>query len=239
MGQLLVTHSAELTPLLLAWSTEPDPWLRRGRKQPDTWPDQPTARFDAGAVSLEERSADAIAVLVDLRLGRRRIVPQRILVRHGFSSTGSQWSSRRCGVQDGVVAYTNTFIAVAEDCRAATVEVPRERAGGPTVASTQYTMLAAAPGQWTQEDVLLASSPQVRGRDIDEAELRGLRQEYFSQPRACLRASPLPKSVGWGLHYDAYGRITLHAVDSPEYAQLSSDASLTQLRAMLSSRAAS
>ncbi len=75
-------------------------------------------------------------------------------------------------------------------------------------------MLAAAPGQWTQEDVLLTSSPQVRGRDIDEAELRGLRQENFSQPRACLRASPLPKSLGWELHYDADGRITLYAVDS-------------------------
>jgi len=145
-------------------------------------------------------------------------------------------------VQDGVVGYTNTFIAVAEDCRAVTGEVPMERAGGRTVASTQYAMLAAAPGQWTQGDVLLASSPQVRSRDIrdiDEAELRGLRQEYFNRPRACLRASPLPKSFGWGLHYDVDCRITLHAVDSPEYAQLSSDASLTQLRAMRSSRAAS
>jgi len=57
--------------------------------------------------------------------------------------------------------------------------------------------------------------------------------------RACLRASPLPKTFGWGLHHDADGRITLHAVDTPEYAQLSSDASLTQLRAMRSSRSAS
>jgi len=141
-------------------------------------------------------------------------------------------------VHDGVVGYTNTFIAVAEDCRAATGEVPLARAGDPTVASAQYAMLAA-PGRWTQEDVLLASSPQVRGQDIDGAELSGLRQEYFSQPRACLRASPLPKTFGWGLHYDADGRITLHAVDSPEYAQLGSDASLTQLRAMRSSHSAS
>lgn len=29
LGQLLVTHPGELTPLLLAWSTEPDRWLRR------------------------------------------------------------------------------------------------------------------------------------------------------------------------------------------------------------------
>jgi len=32
-------------------------------------------------------------------------------------------------------------------------------------------MLAAAPGRWTQEDVLLASSPQVRGHDVSEDEL--------------------------------------------------------------------
>jgi hypothetical protein len=36
----------------------------------------------------------------------------------------------------------------------------------------------------------------------------------------------------------AAGRITLHAVDYPEYAQLSIDPSLTQLCAMRSSRAA-
>jgi len=140
--------------------------------------------------------------------------------------------------QDGLVGYANTFIAAAEDCRAATGEIPPERAGGPTVASTQHAMLAAAPGRWTQEDVLLASSPQVRGHDVSESELSKLREEYFTRPRACLRASPLPKTFGWGLHYDADGRITLHAVDSLEYAQLSIDPSLTQLRAMHSSRAA-
>lgn len=136
------------------------------------------------------------------------------------------------------MSYTNTFIAAAEDCRATTGEVPPARAERPTVAHTQYAMLAAAPGRWTQEDVLLASSPEVRGRnDLDEAELARLREEYFAQPRACLRASPLPKSFGWGLHYDAEGRITLHAVDSPEYARLRSDPSLSQLKAMRSSRA--
>ena len=98
-------------------------------------------------------------------------------------------------------------------------------------------MLASEPGRWTQEDVLLASSPEVRGRrDLGEAELERLREEYFATPRACLRASPLPKTYGWGLHYDAEGRITLHAVDSAEYARLSQDPGLTQLRAMRSSR---
>jgi hypothetical protein len=135
------------------------------------------------------------------------------------------------------MGYANTFIAVAEDCRATTGEVPSERAGGPTVAAIQYAMLAGAPRRWTQEDVQFASSPDVRGRDdLSDEDLERLRREYFTQPRACLRAFPLPKAFGWGLHYDAEGRITLHAVDSDEYAQLRSDPALTQLRAMRSSR---
>lgn len=136
------------------------------------------------------------------------------------------------------MGYVSTFIAVAEDCRAATGEVPPVRAGAPTVAGLQHAMLTAEPGRWQQEDVLLACSPAVRGRgDLPEEELERLREEYFAQPRACLRASPLPKTYGWGLHYDDQGRITLHPVDSPEYARLSQDPSLAQLRAMRSSRA--
>jgi len=77
----------------------------------------------------------------------------------------------------------------------------------------------------------------VRGReDLTEAQLEHVREKYFAQPRACLRASPPPKTYGWGLHYDEEGRITLHAVDSAEYRRLSQDPSLTHLRAMRSSR---
>jgi hypothetical protein len=134
------------------------------------------------------------------------------------------------------MGYRNTFISVADDCRAVTGEVPPEGRKGPTVAAVQYAMLARDPGRWTQEDVLLASAPGVRDRCVPPDELDRIREEYFAQPRACLRASPLPKSFGWGLHYDAEGRITLHAVDSPEYARLSTDPTLTQLGAMRSSR---
>ena len=136
------------------------------------------------------------------------------------------------------MGYRDTFIAVAEDCRAMTGEAPPPGRNGPTVAGVQYAMLTGDPGRWTQEDVLLASAPAVRSRpDLDDEELDRIRGEYFAQPRACLRASPLPKTFGWGLHYDAEGRITLHAVDSPEYATLSTDTTLTQLRALRSSRA--
>ncbi len=108
------------------------------------------------------------------------------------------------------------------------------------MAASQYAMLVGAPGRWTQEDVQLASSPGIRGRDdLSNEDIEGLRREYFAGPRACLRASPLPKTFGWGLHYDAEGRITLHAVDSEDYARLSNDPALTQLGAMRSGRSRS
>jgi Family of unknown function (DUF6157) len=139
--------------------------------------------------------------------------------------------------QTAGVGYTDTFIQVAEDCRATTGEAPPERGSGPTVAGVQHAMLAGEPGRWMQEDVLIASAPGVRGRtDIAPDELERLKAEYFAEPRACLRASPLGKTYGWGLHYDAEGRITLHAVGSESYQRLAADPSLTQLRAMRSKR---
>ena len=135
------------------------------------------------------------------------------------------------------MGYRSTFIGVAEDCRATTGEEPPQRAGAPTVAGVQYAMLASEPGRWTQEDVLLACAPGVRGRTgLGEEELRRLREEYFAEPRACLRASPLPKTYGWGLHFDADGRIALVGVETPEYAELAAGGAGTVLRAMRSAR---
>lgn len=86
------------------------------------------------------------------------------------------------------MGYRNTFIAVAEDCKATTGEVPPLRAGARTVAGLQHAMLAAEPARLQEEDVLLACAPGVRGRaDLTAAELQHLREEYFAQPRACLR----------------------------------------------------
>ncbi len=142
------------------------------------------------------------------------------------------------------MGYRNTFISVADDCRASTGETPPALGHKRTVASLQHAMLTTRPGQHTQEEVLLASSPRFRARedvdsvqDLPRGELQQLLAEYFAQPRACLRASPLGKTYGWGLHYDDQGRITAHPLGSDEYTRLSQDTSLTQLKAMRSQRA--
>ena len=129
--------------------------------------------------------------------------------------------------------YYNTFIAVAEDCPRAVGTPPGARAG---VAATQYAMVAEAPYVHDQNDVLFAAS--VRGRDLDDDAHAAARDAWFARPQACFRASPLPKTHGWGVHADAEGRIALHGVETEEYRRLAADPRLRQLRAMRSRRRA-
>lgn len=134
--------------------------------------------------------------------------------------------------------YVNTFIAIADDSAATAPIVPREKKDGTSIAQVHYEMLVIQPYTHRQEDVLFASSAAVRNAAaLPPHEVVALRAAFFAKPQACLRTSPLPKSHGWGLHFDAEGKAAAHAVDSAEYRQLSGDTSLHHLKAMRSKRA--
>lgn len=121
----------------------------------------------------------------------------------------------------------DTFTAVAPDCPVTTAEVPPERAT-PSVARIQYEMLAGHPYEHTSDDVVFASNGARRGIDRDT---------FFSKGQPCLRASPLVKRYGWGVHHDAEGRVALVPVESAEYEAFRNDESLQQAAGMRSSRA--
>lgn len=127
--------------------------------------------------------------------------------------------------------YYDTFIAVAEDCPR-DAGTPPKSAARPSVAGTQYALVAQAPYTHDQNDVLFATS--VRGQDLDDAARAAARVAWFAKPQACFRASPLPKTHGWGVHADAEGRIALYGVETEEYRRLAADPALRQLRAMRS-----
>ncbi|MGY4475812.1 DUF6157 family protein [Bradyrhizobium sp. USDA 3364] len=133
----------------------------------------------------------------------------------------------------------NTLIRVAEDCPAQRGEEPQLRGGQPTVAVLQYRMLAGAPYQYTSDDVVFATSSAGRSLDAKAAkkERNLARETFFSRGQACMRASPLGKRFGWGVHADAEGRIAIYAVDSKRYQALAGDPDITQTRAMRSKRA--
>jgi uncharacterized protein DUF6157 len=137
------------------------------------------------------------------------------------------------------VNYFNTFIAVAPDTSAMVGTVPVERAGKKSIALLEYELISAKPYTYTQEEVQF--TVHVQRRAFPSAELKARRtelwQEFFSKSMACMRASPLPKSYGWGLHFNPEGKVALVAVESPEYKRLSSSRSVEQTRAMRGKRA--
>jgi hypothetical protein len=130
------------------------------------------------------------------------------------------------------VNYRNAFIAVSPDTKATAGTRPT-RPG--TVAALQHDLLAEAPFEMTSDDLYVRVEAARRG--LGEADWPALRAEIFAKPQACLRASPLVRSYGWGVHHDAEGRVALIGCESEAYARLAEDSDLTQTRGMRSKRA--
>lgn len=134
----------------------------------------------------------------------------------------------------GSTNYFETFIQVAEDCPVGDATEPPVTKT-PTIARLQYELISRRPHELTSDDVLFEVYATRKG--IPAGDRLAAREEFFSQAQACLRASPLGKRYGWGIHHDAEGRIALVPLGSDEYRNLAADESVKQLKAMRSKRA--
>ncbi len=130
--------------------------------------------------------------------------------------------------------YRNTFIAIADDSTAQSAEIPPLKADAKTVANLQFEMIINKPYQYSSDDVLFQVF--ATRKDISKAEYKTARAAFFSKGQPCLRASPLTKRYGWGIHHNAEGKIALVAAGTHEYAQFLADNTLTVVKAMKSSR---
>lgn len=135
----------------------------------------------------------------------------------------------------GTTNSTNTFMAVADDCPVAAVIVPPIGTQGPGIARMQYDLLAAHPYELTSDDLLFAV--HVLRTGIPDDEQAGAREAFFARSQACLRASPLGKRHGWGIHHDEHAHIALVPLGSARYDELHADGSVAHTRAMRSRRA--
>jgi hypothetical protein len=129
--------------------------------------------------------------------------------------------------------YTNTFIAVADDCPTDVGSIPPEKQE-PTIARMQYEMIRDHPYRYTSDEVVFAI--YATKNRIEAADIEAQRAAFFSKGQPCLRSSPLGKRYGWGIHSNGESKIALYARDSDEYRQLSNDTTLKQLKAMKSAR---
>ena len=130
--------------------------------------------------------------------------------------------------------YINTFIEVAEDCPATQGEVPPVKGDAKTVANLQFDLISKNPYKFTSDDVLF--QVYADRNDLVKEEYEEARNSYFSKGQACLRASPLTKRYGWGVHSNKDGKIALFGCETSEYKKLSKDKALKIVKAMKSSK---
>lgn len=136
---------------------------------------------------------------------------------------------------------TNTFVRVSPDCSTEHSVVPISKKATKSVHQIQYELLTEKPYHYTLEELIFQVHLIHKDVPTDDPELSldTVREQLFSKSHACLRASMLPKQYGWGVHYDAEGRIALYAMESEEYDQFqeNSDGKLTVNNGMRNKRA--
>jgi len=130
--------------------------------------------------------------------------------------------------------YNKTFILIADDCPALAGEIPPAKADKKTVAGMQYEILNKQPYKYTSDDVLFTIFAQKN--ELTKGELTDGRTIFFAKGQPCLRASPLTKRYGWGVHYNEDGKIAIYGCETTEYKKLSKDKTLTILKAMKSAK---
>lgn len=132
------------------------------------------------------------------------------------------------------MGYYNTFIMASDDCPVASGTIPEARNGKRAIACIQFDLLSGNPYQHTEEDFLFQTF--LMQNHITEENLTSIRDEFFSKPKACLRASPLVKKYGWGLHYDAEGKIAMFGIETSQYQELGKSTHDKVLKGMRSKR---
>ncbi|MGH9137971.1 MAG: DUF6157 family protein [Acidimicrobiales bacterium] len=113
------------------------------------------------------------------------------------------------------VDYTDTFIAVADDCQA-TAGTPPPAKAEPSVAARTYVLIAEHPYELTSGDVIFTVFADRRA--IPHADRAAARAAFYAKGQPCLRSSDLGKRYGWGIHANGDGAVALYGVETSEYA---------------------
>lgn len=130
--------------------------------------------------------------------------------------------------------YYNTFIEIAEDSPIDFGEAPVSKKEKKTVAEMQYDLIAGHPYKFTSDEVVFRI--HAERNDLLPSEYQQAELDFFSKGQPCLRASPLGKRYGFGIHYDQEGKMALYGAETAEYRQFMADPAVKKLKAMRSAR---
>lgn len=129
--------------------------------------------------------------------------------------------------------YFDTFIEVAEDTKA-TKGLPPPAKNKKTTAEMQYELIAHNPYKYTSDDILF--QVYANRHDVHKTEYKQARERFFSKGQPCFRASPLPKTYGFGIHSNSEGKIALYGLETVEYQSFLDDTQTKKVKAMRSSK---
>lgn len=130
--------------------------------------------------------------------------------------------------------YFDTFIETAEDCPASNGEIPPIKDDAKTAANIQFDLIKKHPYKYTSDDILFQVFADKN--DLTKQEYKKSRELFYSKGQPCLRASPLTKRYGWGVHFDRDGKIAIYGCETNEYASFTKNKKLTILKAMKSKK---
>jgi hypothetical protein len=130
--------------------------------------------------------------------------------------------------------YTDTFIEIADDCPTDKGEIPKPRGDNKTVAEMQYELILNNPYKYTSDDIIFQVF--AHKSDLVESEYKIERERFFSKGQPCLRASPLTKRYGFGVHFNNNEKVALYGRESVEYEKFITDSSIKKVKAMRTSR---
>lgn len=126
--------------------------------------------------------------------------------------------------------YSNTFISVASDYSLSVAKTdPKEG----TIGAHQLAAIIEKPYQMTSDDLLFMVYAQRNGISGDD---QTAREAFFAKPQACLRASPLVKTLGFGVHHDESAKIAAFAIESERYSELLNDQTINKVAGMRSKK---
>ncbi len=129
---------------------------------------------------------------------------------------------------------TNTFIIVADDSTVTMGTIPAVGDAGRSLARLHYDLLSQHPYEYDLDTFNFTVFRLRNG--LSDAEAEKARADFFAKPHPCMRASPLTRSHGFGVHYNYAGKIAIYPMDSVAYRKLVNDPTNRVEMAMRSKR---
>jgi Family of unknown function (DUF6157) len=126
--------------------------------------------------------------------------------------------------------YNNCFILVASDYVYDFARFPKEG----TIGALQLDLVQQNPYKYTSDDLLFMVHA-IRN-DISQDD-KSAHNSFFAKPQACLRASPLVKTLGFGVHHDENSKIAVFPIESADYKRLLNDKNTKKVLGMRTKRA--